>query len=46
MKKKVFGIKIKRIFAAFGCLILALLFWLIVKYGQTNSITDILLNFS
>ena len=46
MKKKLFGITIKRIFAAFGCLILALLIWLIVKYGQANDITDILFNFS
>lgn len=38
MKKKVVGQKAKRIFAAIGCLILAVLFWIAVKYGQLGDI--------
>lgn len=41
MKKKIFGIKIKRILAAIGCILLAFVLWLVVRYGQVSDITGV-----
>lgn len=45
MKKKFLGIKIKKILAAIGCLILAFLFWLVVRYGQMGDLPIVMFGF-
>ena len=45
MKKKVFGIRVKKILAAIGCLVLAFLFWLIIRYGQIVDFSTVTFNF-
>ncbi|MBQ8303111.1 MAG: hypothetical protein IJX97_06200 [Clostridia bacterium] len=42
MKKKIFGVTFKKILAGIGCLILALLFWLVVRYGEAGGLPIIL----
>ena len=36
MKKRIFGIKVGRIFSTLLCLIAAILFWFFAKYAEAN----------
>jgi hypothetical protein len=38
MKNKSFGFKFIKILAALGCLILAVMVWLVVRYGQAGQL--------
>jgi hypothetical protein len=38
MKKNTFGFRVGRFFAAIGCLILAVMVWLVVRYGQIGDL--------
>ena len=38
MKKNALGFRVGRIFAAIGCLLLAIMVWLVVRYGQISDI--------
>ena len=44
MKKKGLSHKVKRTFAAIGCLILAILVWLVVKYSDASEIVFAMTN--
>lgn len=45
MKKSFLGIKVKRILAAIGCLILAFLLWIAVRYGEIGDLPIVMFNF-
>lgn len=38
MKKRIFGIKITTILSVIFCLIIAVIFWLLVKYSEQGSL--------
>ena len=45
MKKNILGPKLKRILAAFGCVILAFLVWLVIRYGQIEELPIVVFGF-
>ena len=42
MKKKFLSVTFRKILAGIGCLILALLFWLVVRYGEVGGLPIVL----
>ena len=38
MKNNAFGFRVGRVLAAIGCLLLAIMVWLVVRYGQLGDI--------
>ena len=38
MKNNAFGFRVGRVLAAIGCLLLAIMVWLVVRYGQIGDI--------
>ena len=41
MKNNAFGFRVGKVFAAIGCLLLAVMVWLAVRYGQLGDISVI-----